>query len=307
MTPEIDPHGAYLDAVFAKIDRIRHIDASVLTERYGIDPAVLSPVDGEARSTWAVERLLADADAQRAELREHLEGLVKEYVADGMTFDVAVAKAHQALGDSSVLARQISRSTALDALELDGRWLPILRSHNSILGVCILCLVPLLVFWLPPQARLLFISFWACVSAACGIVIGYADGYSLSPGLRCLAGRIVHNMSAMLSLPTIQCLNPEQRLARQNLRANISRLQSIYGTSENAGRAGRFVWRELFSDCLGVALFALFIFALVRYQSPPHEVQSYVLPGLQMSSLYSLGRTFGVYVGARQRLARRAS
>ena len=67
--PDIDPHETYLDTVFARIDSIRHIDASILTERYGIDPAALSPADGKTEESWAVKRVLADADAQREELR----------------------------------------------------------------------------------------------------------------------------------------------------------------------------------------------------------------------------------------------
>jgi hypothetical protein len=216
--PETDPHEAYLDAVFAKIDRIRYIDASILTERYGIDPAVLSPVDGEARPSRAVERVLAGADAQRAELREHLDALTQEYAADGMTFEAAVRKAQQALGDPAVLAEQISRSTAQAALAVDGKWMRWLRLPNLATASLLFALFP--ISFAIDTEHLPYIAVLATSALLFGglsFLQGYASGITMSPSVFSLFGATEKGIKEIRMLRTVDGLTFRQRLYRLRL------------------------------------------------------------------------------------------
>jgi hypothetical protein len=286
-----DPHETYLDAVFAKIDRMRYIDASILTERYGIDPAALSPVDGAARPSWPVERLLADAGAQRAELREHLNALTREFVADGLASDAAAIEAQRKLGDPAMLSRQISRSTAQAVVRLESRWFPWLRSiAPSIYGLpMVFCLLTLHFGLHGAQA---FMTVGA-ITSAIGGVQGYSVGRAVTPDMLLWFSEIAANLKTMLKLPVVKPVTFRQRFNRWNARYTSSVLQSVAGFASNT-LTGRFLWPW--------AGFMLALLALIFYSDRNTGMRVYFL------SLFlgGIAREWGCYLGARHRLARSA-
>jgi len=233
---EADPHGAYLDAVFARIDRIRQIDVSLLTDRYGIDPLALSPVAGKGEASWAVTRVLADADSQREELREHLDGLTQEFVAAGMAFEAAALKAQETLGDSGVLAKQISRSTAQSALAVDSRWMPWVRSilpNQWIFGI------GWIAWWFSftPSfsTPLLALPLLAVLSTTVGFLQGYALGKTVTPDVYKLISKTASDLKKLQKLPTSRHVTLPQRLHRLNLWHVNAQFQQIIRWSQPYG------------------------------------------------------------------------
>lgn len=250
---ECDPHEDYLDAVFARIDRIRTMDASILTERYGVDPAALSPAAAGAKSSWPVERVLADADAQREELRDHLDILVRECVSEGIAYDDAVRQAQQALGDPTLLAVQLSRASAQSALNLNERWLPFLRRDRMIAALSIL--VPYIALAAPTHATSILAAS-SCVCIGCGVISGYAYGISMSPELRVEIGHDITNIKEILTLPTLKRITSKMRLARLALRQTCAYLEYAHFASAGIGSSRRERTRQLRFE-VTVLIFAL--------------------------------------------------
>jgi len=247
---EADPHEAYLDAVFARIDRMRHIDASILTQRYGIDPAALSPVGGEGEASWAVNRVLSDADSQREELREHLDGLTQEFVAAGMAFEAAAIKAQETLGDSGVLAKQISRSTAQSALAVDSRWMPWVRSilpNNWIfIGIYVLSLGS---YFVPIVAvPLLVMTAIVISSVTIGFVQGYSLGQTVTGDTRTLIDTTAQWIETIRKLPIVPNLTLRQRRYRFNLWYVSAQLKQILRWSKPDLENGKIVSDDVIVD-----------------------------------------------------------
>jgi len=234
---ERDPHEAYLDAVFVRIDRLRKIDAGLLTSRYGIDPSVLDPVSSSGAS-WPASQVLSDAAAERDELREHLNGLTLEFAADGAAYDAAVAMAQKALGDPEMLAKQITLSTAQGALDLNPRWLPLVRS--MVIGDAILLSST---FFMNLQSSW-FTSgrmggIWLLVLTL-GMLQGYAVGICITPQIERLIGKTTLGLENLRKLRTLPRLTFRQRLVRMQTRFTEWWLVQIYAISPHSDDTGRF-------------------------------------------------------------------
>jgi len=223
MPTEHDPYNEYLDAVFARIDRLRHIDASLLTQRYGIDPSVLDAA-AAGRESWLASQVLASADAQREELREHLSGLTQEYVAEGSAFDTAVAKAQAALGNPEMLAKQITRSTAQSALEMDSRWFPWMRSITPtrwLLPVVLLQIARCLDWPLLPA-----LAVGGAVTVAIAFTQGYSVGVTITSDLWRLFSDIRSDLKKLLKLP-VASITLRQRANRLRLSYTAETLEPL--------------------------------------------------------------------------------
>jgi len=288
---EVDPHEAYLDAVFARIDRIRQMDISVLTNRYGVHPAALIPVDGNASPSWAVERILADADAQRAELREHLDGLTREYVSEGLTYEAAVENAQETLGPTAILAERISQSTGQAALGIDRRWMPLLRSMGWSSRLIFLALVPadfaIYRMHLPFLAILIFA---VVLLGMLGFLQGYAAGMTITHELFMLLKETAMDIKRIRNLPTISKLTLRQHFNRYRLWHVEVSLSSIYANSRAAIVDGSLTLWSVVLDIVVIILISVFLI-----QGPLSKV---IFTSLIVANCL---RKFGCNVGARRR------
>ena len=301
---ETSPHEAYLDAVFARINRLRTIDAAVLTERYGVDPAVLDPI-ASSKTAWPTSQMLAEAEAEREELHEHLEGLVREFVADGLGHDAAVLEAQRILGEPEELARQISASTGQAVLGVDGRWLPFLRRNNVFVSFAVLVSIPLTTC-LAPSYSAIILSFSGCISFIYGLFSGYSYGLCISTELRLHLENTERELRSLLLLPTIGTLNARQRLARLNLKRNVFRLRRIHDMANPVEMTVRNRSRQFILDASAL------VFLIWMTAKSVHGMQANVaFWGMILAfNTFTFARDLGIRLGSRvrnERLLRRAS
>jgi len=295
MPPDQAPHEAYLDAVFARIDRLRRIDAVTLTTRYGVDPSALELVSVSATS-WPASQVLADAAAQREELREHLNGLTSEYVAGGLAYDAAVAKAHETLGDPEMLAMRISRSTAQVALGLNPRWMPLVRS--IVFGDAVLLsstFLPLFLhlqsLWFTP-ARMT--AIWLAVLTL-GMLQGYAVGICITPQIDRLIGKIVLGLEDLRKLRTLPRLTLRQILVRIQTRFTEWWLVQLYTISPHSDDKGRF------------PLFWLIMTSGTGWMFLRKHHDNELITWVISLSVYRFAKEWGRSLGVKRRLQARAT
>lgn len=289
MPMEIDPHKAYLDAVFARIERLRHVDVSVLADRYGFDSKALSLIEGGTPSSSVLERVVADADAQRDELREHLDALVSEYVSGGMEYGVALVMAQQTLGDPRGLGRQIARATSWTMLGLDVRWLAFLRCQDWLpAGMCAAMLFAATEWSLP---RIALLVATVSLMASYAFMSGYAAGWTISPDSRSLACTLI---------PIIEVLEGDNIRSIGKTVAGLKRFQRVVLDVE---RSWPFWWA---ADC-----FTMLVWISLLTQAMHDSSFYFVTCGLALAFTgASFAQSVGVRLGRWRRLAhsmRRAS
>ena len=296
MSTQHDPHKSYLDTVFHRVNRLRSIDAGDLIGRFGIDPAALPAVDGDAGDSWPASRLLVHADAQREELREHLVSLQRAYVAEGSDEASAVIKAQQSLGAPELLAQEMLPAAARQSLGLDERILSLLKQDNAFAALCVFSCLPLLTIPLHSQAAVL-LSLISCGTICYASLSGYAHGRSISPELSLEMKKTAENLRAMLELPTVRRLSPQQKRARSHARRVALQLKRTVGVSSLSGLSGTSAWRQLVLGVIGTGIYtggAVILMGAVSALVP-------LFGPCFIAILFSFSHDIGVVLGARRR------